>query len=108
MGDEAGLNPARDDERAGATSTIRDRSPNDAGLGETVKAGTNRASALGEDAADHIGDRWPSRKGEGFVQVLDGLAEFVRRQPMSALLIAAGVGLRIGRLLALEAGAGRR
>ena len=108
MADERGLNLGRGDERAGTTSTIRDRSPNDAGLGETVKAGTNRASALGDDAADHIGDRWPTRKGEGFSQVLEGLAEFVRRQPMTALLIAAGVGLSIGRLLALEEAARRR
>ena len=105
MASEEGPNPGRGDEpHAGATPTTQDRSPNEAGLGETVKAGVNRASALGNDAADKLrgsGDK------DGFAQVLDGLAEFVRKQPLTALLIATGVGLCVGRLLALDRAAER-
>ncbi|MDP9143687.1 MAG: hypothetical protein M3N43_03160 [Actinomycetota bacterium] len=101
--------PGRGDEpHAGATPTTQDRSPNEAGLGETVKAGLNRASTLGKDAADKLRETLAgSRDGEGFAQVLDGLAEFVRNQPLTALLIATGVGLCVGRLLALDRAADR-
>jgi hypothetical protein len=110
MAPEQGPNPDRVDEpHAGAKPTTQDRSPNEAGLGETVKAGVNPASALGNDAADTFRDALAGRgDGNGFAQVLDGLAEFVRRQPLTALLIATGVGLCVGRLLALDRVAERR
>jgi hypothetical protein len=109
MAAERGPNPGRGDEpHAGAIPTTQDRSPNEAGLGETVKAGVNPASALGKNLADKFRDTMAgSRDGEGFAQVLDGLAEFVRKQPLTALLIATGVGLCVGRLLALYEAAER-
>jgi hypothetical protein len=105
MAPEQGPNFGRGDEpHARATPTTQDRGPNEAGLGETVKAGVNPASALGNGVADELRDTLagPGGVGNGFAQVLNGLAEFVRRQPLTALLIATGVGVCVGRLIALD------
>ena len=48
------------------------------------------------------------RNSEGFGEVLDGLVEFVRRQPMTAMLIAAGIGMCVGHLLAQSQAAQER
>ena len=114
MAPEKGLNLDRGDEPygdgpyGGATLTTEERSPNDAGLGETVKAGVSRASAFGAQAAGKLRHTLArSHGGEGFEQILVGLAEFARRQPLTALLISTGVGVCVGRLLALGQAAER-
>ena len=75
--------------------------PQGAALGETVKAGLDRAGALARDAADKTRDTLAGYgDGEAFAQVLDDIVELVRRQPLTALLVATGVGLCVGMLLA--------
>jgi ElaB/YqjD/DUF883 family membrane-anchored ribosome-binding protein len=78
-------------------------SPTGAALGETVKVGFDRAGARVEDTVDKTRDTLAGHgEGEVFAPVLDDIAELVRRQPLTALLIATGVGLFVGRLLARD------
>ena len=70
-----------------------------AALGETVKAGLDRAGALAKDAADKTRDTLAGYREGGVEQALGDLAEYVQSQPISALLVAAGVGLFLGVLL---------
>jgi ElaB/YqjD/DUF883 family membrane-anchored ribosome-binding protein len=94
-------NPGIGDEpQARAMPTVQESSPTGAALGETVKVGFDRAGALVKDAADKTRDTLAGyREGEVFAQVLDDIAEIVRRQPLTALLVATGVGLLVGMLL---------
>jgi ElaB/YqjD/DUF883 family membrane-anchored ribosome-binding protein len=102
MAPEKVANLGRGDEsQAGAIPPTRESSPTGAALGETVKVGFDRAGALVKDAADKTRETLAGYgDGELVAQVLDDVAEFVRRQPMTALLIATGVGLVVGMLLA--------
>jgi ElaB/YqjD/DUF883 family membrane-anchored ribosome-binding protein len=98
MAPEGVANPGIGD---GANPTTRESSPTGAALGETLKVGFDRAGALVKDAADKTRDTLAGyRDGEVLARVLDDIAEFVRRQPMTALLIATGVGVFVGMLLA--------
>ena len=95
-----------------ANSTIGDRSearaissqessPTGAALGETVKLGFDRAGDLVKDAADKTRDTLAGYgEGEVFAQALDDVVELVRRKPLTALLVATGVGLAVGWLVA--------
>jgi ElaB/YqjD/DUF883 family membrane-anchored ribosome-binding protein len=102
MAPERIANPSIGNEReARAMPATQESSPTGAALGETVKVGLDRAGVLVKDAADKTRDTLAGyRDGEVFAQVLDDVVEFVRRQPMTALLIATGVGLVVGILLA--------
>jgi ElaB/YqjD/DUF883 family membrane-anchored ribosome-binding protein len=71
--------------------------PQGAALGETVKAGLDQAGARIKDAADKTRDTL-YREG-GVAQALGDLAEYVRSQPITALLVAAGVGFFLGVLV---------
>ena len=86
-----------EDERDGLREAIP-TAPQGAALGETVKAGLDRAGAVAKDATDktrHALDGY----GEGRVeQALGDLADCVRSQPISALLVAMGVGFFLGVL----------
>ena len=75
--------------------------PQGAALGETVKAGLDRAGALAKDAADKTRDTLAGYREGGVEQALGDLAEYVRSQPITALLIATGVGVFVGMLLVL-------
>jgi ElaB/YqjD/DUF883 family membrane-anchored ribosome-binding protein len=89
--------------------TTRESSPTGAALGETVKVGFDRAGALVKDAADKTRDTLAGyRDGEAFGQALDDIVEFVRRRPLTALLVATGVGVAVGMLLAQGRHAERR
>ena len=72
-----------------------------AALGESVKVGFDRAGARVKDAADKTHDRLTGYlEGEGLAQVVEDVVEYVRSQPMTAMFIAAGIGLVAGMLLA--------
>jgi ElaB/YqjD/DUF883 family membrane-anchored ribosome-binding protein len=74
--------------------------PQDA-LGETVKAGLGRAGTLAKDAADKTRDTLAGYREGGVEQIAEDIVEYVRSQPMTALLIATGVGVFVGMLLVL-------
>jgi ElaB/YqjD/DUF883 family membrane-anchored ribosome-binding protein len=75
--------------------------PQGAALGETVKASVDRAGDLVKDAADRTLDALASYRDGGVEQLSDDIVEYVRSQPMTALLIATGVGVFVGMLLVL-------
>jgi ElaB/YqjD/DUF883 family membrane-anchored ribosome-binding protein len=85
--------PTPQDTGAGATA------PQGAALGETVKAGFDRAGGRVKDAADKTRDTLAGYCDGGVEQVSEDIVKYVRSQPMTALLIAAGVGLFVGMLL---------
>lgn len=87
-------------------NTERDRpdepippTPQGAALGETVKTGLDRASTLAKDAADKTRDTLAGYREGGVEQALGDLAEYVGSQPITALLVAAGVGFFLGVLV---------
>ena len=69
-----------------------------------VQAGFERAGAIVKDVAERARDTVASYREGGVAQVSDDILEYARRQPVTALLIATGVGLLIGMIL----GPGRR
>lgn len=95
MEPERGTYPGMGDKPYEATPTA----PQGAALGETVKAGVDRAGALAKDAAEKTRDTLAGYREGGVEQALGDLAECVRTQPLSALLVATGVGLFLGVLL---------
>ena len=70
-----------------------------AALGETVKVGFDRAGARVKDAADKTRDTLAGYREGGVEQALGDLAEYVGSQPITALLVAAGVGFFLGVLV---------
>ncbi|HKX05366.1 MAG TPA: hypothetical protein VJX71_22925 [Methylomirabilota bacterium] len=68
------------------------------------QAGFERAGAIVKDVVERARDTVGSYREGGVGQVSDDILEYVRRQPVTALLIAAGVGLLVGMIL----GPGRR
>ena len=100
MASERVANSAIGDGSQARAIPSHESSPTGAALGETVKVGFDRAGALVKDAADKTRDTLAGyRDGEVFAQVLDDIVELVRRQPLTALLVATGVGLFVGMLL---------
>ena len=75
--------------------------PQGAALGETVKARLDRAGALAKDAADKTLDTLADYRNGGVEQIAEDVVAYVRSQPMTALLIATGVGVFAGMLLVL-------
>ena len=71
--------------------------PQGAALGETVKAGGDRV----KDAADKTLKALAGYRDGGVEQLSEDIVEYVRSQPMTALLIATGVGVFVGMLLVL-------
>ncbi len=69
-----------------------------------VQAGFQRTGAIVKDVAERVRDTVASYREGGVGQVSDDILEYARRQPVTALLIAAGVGLLVGMIL----GPGRR
>lgn len=65
----------------------------------TVKTGFERAGAVVKDVADKTREKLASYRAGGLDQVSDEVAEYARRQPVTALLIATGVGLLVGMML---------
>ena len=71
--------------------------PQGAALGETVKVGGDRV----KDAADKTLKALAGYREGGVEQLSEDIVEYVRSQPMTALLIATGVGIFVGMLLVL-------
>lgn len=69
-----------------------------------VQAGFERAGAIVKDVAERARDTVASYRQGGVGQVSDDILEYARRQPVTALLIATGVGVLVGMIL----GPGRR
>ena len=67
--------------------------------GSGVPAGFERAGAIVKDVADKARDTMASYREGGFGQVTDDVLEYAKRQPVTALLIATGVGLLVGMIL---------
>jgi len=64
-----------------------------------VQAGFERAGAIVKDVAERARDTVASYREGGVAQVSDDILEYARRQPVTALLIATGVGLLVGMML---------
>ena len=64
-----------------------------------VQAGFGRAGAIVKDVAERARDTVASYREGGVAQVSDDILEYARRQPVTALLIATGVGLLVGMML---------
>jgi ElaB/YqjD/DUF883 family membrane-anchored ribosome-binding protein len=97
MEPERGTDPGTGDKAHDAMPTT----PQGAALGETVKAGVDRAGALVKDAADKTRDTLAGYCDGGLEHVSEDIVKYVRSQPMTALLIATGVGVLVGMLLVL-------
>lgn len=69
--------------------------------GNTVRAGLERAGVYVKDAVDKTREKMAGYREAGIEQVSQDIVEYVRSQPMTALLIATGVGLFAGMLLTL-------
>lgn len=98
MEPERGTSPGMGDKAHDAMPTT----PQGAALGETVQAGLDRAAALAKDAADKTRDTLAGYCEGGVEQLSEDIVEFVRSRPMTALLIATGVGIFVGMLLVLD------
>ena len=84
-------------EEAGRTSTA----PQAAAPRNTVKVGLERAGAYVKDAFDKTQEKVASYRESGIEQASQDIVAYARRQPKTALLIASGIGLVVGMLLAL-------
>jgi ElaB/YqjD/DUF883 family membrane-anchored ribosome-binding protein len=63
------------------------------------QAGFERAGAVVRDVADKTREKLASYREGGLDQVSEDIVDYARRQPVTAILIAAGVGLLVGMLL---------
>jgi ElaB/YqjD/DUF883 family membrane-anchored ribosome-binding protein len=75
--------------------------PQGAALGETVKAGGEPSGDRVKDAADKTLKALAGYRDGGVEQLSEDIVEYVRSQPMTALLIVTGVGVFVGMLLVL-------
>jgi ElaB/YqjD/DUF883 family membrane-anchored ribosome-binding protein len=65
----------------------------------SVQAGLGRAGAVVKDVADKAREKLAGYREGGLDQVSADIVDYTRRQPVTAILIAAGVGLLVGMLL---------
>ena len=63
------------------------------------QAGFERAGTIVKDVADKAREKLASYREGGLDQVSEDIVDYARRQPVTAILIAAGVGLLVGMLL---------
>lgn len=93
---ETGTHPGESDKPLPTTQEPGEASssPHADASGQSVKAGFERAAAYVKEKVDDY------REG-GIEQVSQDIGEYTQRQPMTALLIAAGLGVVVGMLLIL-------
>jgi ElaB/YqjD/DUF883 family membrane-anchored ribosome-binding protein len=70
-------------------------------VGKAVETRFERAGVLVQDAVEKTREKVGEYRDKGWQQVSQDVAEYTRSQPVSALLIAAGVGMVLGMLLGL-------
>jgi ElaB/YqjD/DUF883 family membrane-anchored ribosome-binding protein len=97
MSDKPGSQAPPTNQEPGNAST----GPQGGAPGETVKAGLERAGVYVKDAVDKTREKMAGYREGGIEQVSQDIVEYARSQPMTALLIATGVGLFVGILLTL-------
>jgi ElaB/YqjD/DUF883 family membrane-anchored ribosome-binding protein len=71
-------------------------------LGKTAQTGFERAGSFVKEAANKAHEKVGEYRERGMEQVSQDVVEYTRSQPVTALLIAAGAGLFLGMLLALD------
>jgi ElaB/YqjD/DUF883 family membrane-anchored ribosome-binding protein len=71
------------------------------GLISSARAQAEQAAEYVQDAVQSTRDKVAQYREGGFDQLKDDAIAYTRREPMTALLIAAGVGLMVGWLTAL-------
>jgi len=74
-----------------------------AALGETVNAALDRAGVLPKDATEKARDGLADYLDGGLEQLSEDLVNYVRSQPITALIVAIGVGVFVGMLLSRRA-----
>ena len=70
-------------------------------VGKAIETGFERAGGLMKDAVDKTREKAAEFREGGMGQVSHELVEYTRTQPVTALLVATGVGMFLGMLLAL-------
>jgi ElaB/YqjD/DUF883 family membrane-anchored ribosome-binding protein len=65
----------------------------------SVRAGFERAGAVMKDVTAKAREKLAGYREGGLDQVSEDVVDYARRQPVTAILISAGVGLLIGMLL---------
>jgi ElaB/YqjD/DUF883 family membrane-anchored ribosome-binding protein len=71
------------------------------GFINTARAQAEQAAEYVQDAVQTTKDKVAHYRESGFDQLKDDAIAYTRREPMTALLVAAGVGLMVGWLTAL-------
>jgi ElaB/YqjD/DUF883 family membrane-anchored ribosome-binding protein len=93
---ERGSYPGTPTTRAGGDPSTTEQS---GAVGRAIETGVERAGGLVKDAVDKTREKVAEYRDKGFEQVSEEVAEYTRRQPVPALLVATGVGLVLGMLL---------
>jgi ElaB/YqjD/DUF883 family membrane-anchored ribosome-binding protein len=69
-------------------------------VGKAIETGLEQAGVFVKDAVDKTRDRVAEYRDKGMEQRSQEVVEYARNQPATALLIATGVGMVLGMLLA--------
>jgi ElaB/YqjD/DUF883 family membrane-anchored ribosome-binding protein len=69
-------------------------------VGKAIDTGLEQASVFVKDAVDKTREKIAEYRDRGMDQVSQEVVEYTRSQPATALLIATGVGMFLGMLLA--------
>jgi ElaB/YqjD/DUF883 family membrane-anchored ribosome-binding protein len=69
-------------------------------VGKAIETGLEQAGVFVKDAVDKTRDRVAEYRDKGMEQLSQEVVEYARKQPATALLIATGVGMVLGMLLA--------
>jgi ElaB/YqjD/DUF883 family membrane-anchored ribosome-binding protein len=69
-------------------------------VGKAIDTGLEQASVFVKDAVDKTREKIAEYRDTGMDQVSQEVVEYTRSQPATALLIATGIGMVLGMLLA--------
>jgi ElaB/YqjD/DUF883 family membrane-anchored ribosome-binding protein len=70
-------------------------------VGKAIDTGLEQAGVLVKDAVDKTRKKVAEYRDGGMEQISREVVEYTRNQPVTALVIASGVGMFLGILLAL-------
>lgn len=107
METERGAIPAKSDDPSQVAPVTRETedasTAGQAGaLSKRPETGFERAGAFVKEAANKTREKVGEYRERGMEQVSQDVVEYTRSRPVTALLIAAGAGLFLGTLLALD------